>query len=56
LRSVLDGKRPAAVFETESDFAAAIDRSQTALDWRPAPERLVVTRVSWGDTDATLVG
>jgi hypothetical protein len=56
LRSVIDGKRPREVFETEADFAAAIDRATDRIDWRPAPERLVVTRVSWGETDATLVG
>lgn len=57
LRAVLAGKPPQDVFETPAEFGRAV-RNYRGMEptWRPAPERLRVRRVSWGDVDATLVG
>jgi hypothetical protein len=57
LRRVLRGIPPERVFGSEATFARALDRSRTTEpSWRSAPERLLVRRVTWGDTNATLVG
>jgi hypothetical protein len=57
LERVLQGASPSATF----DSPVAFDRSTTearqdATDWRPAPERLVIRRVTWEGTDVVLVG
>jgi hypothetical protein len=57
LRRVLRGVPPERAFRSESTFARVLDRSRTREpSWRPAPETLIVRRVTWGDANATLVG
>jgi len=57
LRRVLSGVPPERVFGSRATFARVLDRSRTTdPSWRPAPETLLVRRVTWGDTNATLVG
>jgi hypothetical protein len=57
LRRVLDGNQPKTVFSNRSAFEAAIQTAQNRTGtWQEAPDRLVVTRVTWGDVNATLVG
>jgi hypothetical protein len=57
LRAVLDGKAPETVFENKHTFLATLEHAHTrAATWRPAPETLTIRRVTWGETDATLVG
>lgn len=57
LADVLRGEPPEAVFDDEAEFRRATERARDApREWQPAPERLSVRRVSWGETDATLVG
>lgn len=57
LGALLDGREPGAIFEDRAAFeralAAARERSG---NWRPAPDRLQIRRVRWGDVDATVVG
>ena len=57
LADVLRGVPPADVYRTRDAFSAAL-RDAHAVDrkWRPAPDRLTVRRVTWGEVDATLVG
>ena len=56
-RRVLDGGSPAEQFDSRAAFEAATERARGRdPDWRPAPDRLTVRRVSWGGVDATLVG
>ena len=57
LSAVLQGRPPSAVFETASEFAAALETTRTTdPTWQPAPSVLLVRRVSWRETNATLVG
>jgi hypothetical protein len=57
LGAVLRGRPPEAVFTDREGFRDALDRARThSPDWRAAPERLTVRRVTWGAVDATLVG
>lgn len=57
LERVLAGDRPATTFDSSSTFAAAVDAANARdPDWRPAPDRLTVRRVTWGDVNVTLVG
>lgn len=56
LARLIDGATPEATFESEAAFAAAVEDATEPGSWRPAPEHLVVRRVTWGETDATLVG
>jgi len=54
---VLDGDRPAAVFDSPGAFRRVTERAQTDREeWRPAPDRLTIKRVTWGGVDVTLVG
>ena len=57
LRGVLYGSSPAERFGSRAAFEVAVERARTRdPDWRPAPDRLTVRRVSWRGVDATLVG
>lgn len=57
LARVLAGERPGSVFESSGRFSdAVVDQRRTDPEWRPAPDRLDVRRVSWRGVDATLVG
>lgn len=57
LRAVLRGRPPDAVFDDPGTFADAIASARTHdAGWQPAPERLLVRRVVWGEVNATLVG
>ena len=57
LRVVLRGRPPRAVFEDRAAFAAALEAARTREPrWQPAPETLLVRRVTWGEVNATLVG
>lgn len=57
LRRVLDGEQPDTVFSNRSAFETAVQTAQNRTGtWQEAPDRLIVTRVTWGDVDATLVG
>ncbi|PSP65854.1 hypothetical protein BRC70_09425 [Halobacteriales archaeon QH_6_68_27] len=57
LSAVLRGRPPDAVFETSDAFAAALERARTVDPaWQPAPDVLLVRRVTWGEVNATLVG
>jgi len=57
LRRVLHGRPPERVFDGEAAFRSALSRARTLTpSWQPAPERLLVRRVTWGEANATLVG
>jgi len=57
LRSVLDGKRPAAAYDTPDAFRRDIRAARnTDANWHPAPNRMTVRHVAWGGTDVTIVG
>lgn len=57
IREVLEGRSPRAIFESSAAFARAVEHErQQLVDWQPAPDRLTVRHVTWGDVDATLVG
>jgi len=57
LRRVLRGGSPAGGFDSPADFEATTERARERdPSWRPAPEQLIVRRVSWRGVDATLVG
>jgi hypothetical protein len=57
LRRVLDGAPPDAAFDDPAAFAAAAERARAAdATWTPAPERITVRRVHYGDVRVTLVG
>lgn len=57
LRRVLDGAPPNVVFDDpEALAAAAEDARGSAGEWRPAPDRLTVRRVHYGNVRVTLVG
>jgi hypothetical protein len=57
LARVLHGTDPRVVFSTPADLAVATQRARNHDHaWQPDPDRLVVRRVTWGSTSATLVG
>lgn len=57
LQQLLAGDRPSAAFESPSALAEAIATASDAEpEWRPAPDRLDVRRVEWGEVNVTLVG
>lgn len=57
LERVLDGERPRSTFESPAAFAgAATTAREHESDWRPAPDRLTIRRVTWRDVHVTLVG
>ena len=57
LRRVLDGVPPQAAFDDPASFAAAAERARAAESrWIPAPDRITVRRVHYGDVRVTLVG
>jgi hypothetical protein len=57
LRAVLTGAPPARAFERPAAFATRARRARRAAPvWRPAPEELLVRRVTWEGIDVTLVG
>jgi len=57
LAAVLRGVPPGRVYRSQSAFAAALREARAAEGrWRPAPDRLTVRRVTWGEVDATLLG
>jgi hypothetical protein len=57
LRRVLDGAPPDAAFDDPASFAAAAERARaTDAVWMPAPDRLTVRRVHYGNVRVTLVG
>lgn len=57
LSGILVGERPEEVFESQEAFDEAVRAArETDPDWRPAPDRLDVRRISWGDVNVTLVG
>lgn len=57
LRAVLTGEQPARQFDSPAALAASAARLRRRdPDWRAAPDRLRVRRVSWGGVDVTLVG
>lgn len=57
LRRVLDGVPPTAAFDDPEALAAAAEQAR-GIDhaWRPAPDRLTVRRVHYGEVHVTLVG
>lgn len=57
LRRVLDGVPPSSVFDSPAAFARAARAARTGdARWQPAPDRLRVRQVHWGETRVTLVG
>lgn len=57
LRRVLDGVPPDAAFDDPAAFAAAAERARaTDPGWIPAPDRITVRRVHYGEVRVTLVG
>lgn len=57
LRRVLSGVPVRDVFDSKRAFRRSLDRYPARpIEWREAPDRLQVRRVSWGEVHATLVG
>jgi len=57
LAGVLGGTPPREVFATPAAFREALEAHRVSHPpWEPAPDRLRVRRVVWGEVDATLVG
>lgn len=57
LRAVLAGRSPGTVYDRKQSFRQAIAGARDRLGkWRPAPARVRVRRVTWGEIDVTLVG
>jgi hypothetical protein len=57
LRRVLRGRAVSDVFDSQREFRRALSRYPVRpIEWRDAPPRLRVRRVTWGEVDATLVG
>ncbi|WP_436927854.1 DUF7283 family protein [Halosimplex amylolyticum] len=57
LDAVLHGVPPDRAFASRARFERALNRSRTRdPSWQPAPDGLVVRRVTWGEVNATLVG
>ncbi|SDM10718.1 hypothetical protein SAMN04487949_0874 [Halogranum gelatinilyticum] len=56
LQRVLYGQPPSTVFESERAFHQAVVEARTREPtWETVDRTLVVRRVSWGETDVTLV-
>jgi len=57
LQRVLHGADPRRVYDTREAFTAALrEARRTEGEWRETDGRIVVRRLTWGDTDVTLVG
>lgn len=57
LKALLRGRAVGTVFDSRRTFQRTLRRARDrAREFRPAPDRLTVRRVSWGAVDATLVG
>jgi hypothetical protein len=57
LRAILTGDPPERVLDSPAALAARAARNRQAdPDWRPAPDQLLVRRVTWEGVDVTLVG
>jgi hypothetical protein len=57
LTAVLRGTAPHKAYRTKEAFVDALREARAAdRTWQPAPDRLTVRRVTWGEVDATLVG
>jgi hypothetical protein len=57
LAAVLHGAPPERAFADRASFHAAVEAArEREPTWRPAPETLVVRRVTWGEVGVTLVG
>jgi hypothetical protein len=57
LRAVLTGDRPSHRFDSPAALADRVEAVRgRPPDWRPAPDRLLVRRVTWVGVDVTLVG
>lgn len=57
LKSVSSGAPPPSRFDSPASFERATrDARGDDRAWRPAPTRLTVRRVAWGDVNVTLVG
>lgn len=57
LERVLRGGRPANQFDSGGAYASALAAARSSDPrWRPAPDRLTISRVSWRGVNATLVG
>ena len=57
LDRVLRGAPPTAVFDSEAEFRAAVGEARDRTpQWQRADDPLVVRRLSWRETDVTLVG
>lgn len=56
LATVLHGRPPDAVFDSRAAFAAAVRQARVESIWQPAPDHLLVRRVTWEGEDVTLVG
>jgi hypothetical protein len=57
LAAVLHGADPRRVFDSRAAFRAAVEAAPDAQPrWRETDGTFVVRRLSWGETDVTLVG
>lgn len=57
LGRVLGGENPRSVYGSADAFERAVASARTRTGaWRPAPDRLTIRRVAWGEVDVTLVG
>ena len=57
LTAVLRGSSPQEVYQTEGAFVGALREARAAdRGGQPAPDRLTVRRVTWGEVNATLIG
>lgn len=56
LELLLHGRPTEDVFESPEAFRTAVEAAQSRGEWRPASSQLEARRVSWGETDVTLVG
>lgn len=57
LSRLLRGAAVDQVFDSPAALGRALDRYPARpVEWVPAPDRLHVRRISWGEYDATLVG
>ncbi|WP_439025560.1 DUF7283 family protein [Haloarchaeobius sp. DT45] len=60
LHRVATGTPPESVFDSPTAFGRAVSAARERADartagWRPADDRLLVTRVHWEETNVTLV-
>lgn len=56
LELLLYGHPPEDTFESRAAFNTAVEQAQSRGEWRPAPSQIEIRRVTWGETDVTLVG